>query len=534
MIDTRCSLVLVLALVVSCGVEGEGINEDGLDDVVVVNTYPLKVYQLANQAILTTRPIATQMMTDKLNLVLAQNSILDLVSVDAVEQRIHSPLTNGTPDTTCPYIKEPTGNATLSCHYLVDRAVEQALVSSPSLTDTIEQNLDNDHGEELQPDEMGYVKGWAREAVFSGIDSGAAHTVDILRQLKVCDQKPTPVQSAYKLGEQQGKALLESTEQVVMPTISKSQCNTDIIANTVMGETKKQVDSFMQANQLCAGYNPSELTVAVDLAQAEANRKLGIEEGMRLAYEALRVRLVQTWQCLPCKCYIRYSGSGPTQCFRTTSSSHPATLINQGEQILPKSECPDTTPVTVGSPLVVDLDGDGVRPDARQRISFDLGATGETVRIPALRGADALLALDVNGNGSIDDGSELFGNATSCGGQRCTDGVEALGRHDQNRDGRIDARDAVFARLRLWRDADGDGKSTTDELVGLSSVGLRAIRLEARLDLSFSTAAGSATRTLIYERTDGVTGQVPDVWFNLTFDRMPSDPRSSGIVSTLR
>ena len=529
----RWSFLVLVSLVAACGApeeDGKVVGGEGLDDAIEVSTFSAKVFQLANQVILSTRPQATKMMTVQLNLVLAQNSILDQVTADEVEQRISSPLTNGTPTTVCPYIKPPTGSATMSCRYLVDRAVEESLVSSTSLTDTIEQDVDTSHGATLKNDELAYVKGWVGEAVYSGIDSGAAHTVDILRSLKVCDQKPTPVQSAYKLGEQQGSALLEGTETTVMPTIPKTQCSTDIIAATILAEAKKKVDGFINNNPICAGYKAEDLAVAVDLAQAETNRRLGLEEGMRSAYEALRVRLVNTWECeppVPCKCYIRYSGTGPTQCFRTTSTAHPASLINQGLPILPLSECQGTTPVPVGSPLVLDLDGDGVRLDSAHRVPFDLAATGEAARIPTMRGGDALLALDLNENGRIDDGRELFGNAALCGTATCTDGLEALARHDENHDGRIDARDSVYGKLQLWQP---DGA-----LGPLADAGVKSISLDSRLDLSFTDAAGnSATRALIFEREDGSTGQAPDVWFSLTFDKLPRNPRSSGVVSTLR
>ena len=320
----------------------------------------------------------------------------------------------------------------------------------------------------------------------------------------------------------------------MLPTIPKSQCNTDIIAATIKAQATKKITKFVANNALCAGYSAADLAEAVDLAQAEQSRRKGIEAGIRQAYEALRVRLVSSWKCTPCKCYIRHSGKGPTQCFRTSSTAHPAQLLNQGVPLVPQSDC-SSTPVPVGSPLVVDLDGDGINLSNRHRIPFDLAATGEPVKIPALRGRDALLALDRDGNGRIDSGAELFGNAAPCGSARCTDGVEALARHDANADGRIDGRDPVFARLRLWRDANRDGRSQPAELSRLSGAGLRSISLSARLDASWADAAGnSVTRALSFTRTDGSTGLVPDVWFSLAFDRLPTDPRTSGITSTLR
>jgi len=198
---------------------------------------------------------------------------------------------------------------------------------------------------------------------------------------------------------------------------------------------------------------------------------------------------------------------------------------------VPKSSC-DTTPVPVGSPLVLDLDGNGVRL-TDERVRFDLAATGEMARIPALQGQDAFLALDLDGNGRIDSGVELFGNATSCGARRCSDGIEALEQHDANHDGAINAADAVYSELRIWRDDNRNGSCEAGELTSLAEAGIRSISLAARLDLSFVDARGNAaTRSLVFERSTGARGLMPDVWFSLEFDRLPSDPRSSGIVTT--
>ncbi len=67
-----------------------------------------------------------------------------------------------------------------------------------------------------------------------------------------------------------------------------------------------------------------------------------------------------------------------------------------------------------------------------------------------------MLAIDLNGNGLIDNGGELFG-------QPARDGYEVLETYDTFADGVIDAKDATFARLRIWRDLDQDGVTDTGE-----------------------------------------------------------------------
>jgi len=480
-------ITLSLAIAWSgCGGSMEGWDE-GTDPATIDSTqFSNKVLTIANKLILSSRPQATDVMVKELNLELVNNAIID-VSIKNLEKQIISPLTDGQADVTCPYLTQTNDAATVSCLYLVDRAVETSLLKSTTLKDTIEQDVDDDHGADLTLAETKFVKGWAGEAVLSGIDVGAVHALAQLRNSKACDQAPTVKESAYKLGQKQGVALLESTEKKVLPTVPNTICNTDTVAATVFSAAKQQVQTFIAANAICSGYNASDLAVAVDMAQAENSRLQGLNAGVQAGYEALRVRLVSTWQCVQ----------------------------------------PNT-----GDPLVVDLDDNGVQLSA-QLVSFDLAATGEKVRMPRLLGKDALLAIDLDGNGRIDSGAELLGNASSCGDGRCTDGVEALARHDGNKDGAIDAKDAAFSRLRLWQDRDGDGVSGAGELRSLAEAGIRSIGLSDRFDRSFGDERGSSLRSISFTRTGGSSGAVYDVWFNVQLTGAPRDMRTAGIVSTL-
>lgn len=117
---------------------------------------------------------------------------------------------------------------------------------------------------------------------------------------------------------------------------------------------------------------------------------------------------------------------------------------------------------------------------------------------------------------------------------RCADGLDALARHDQNGDGRIDGADPVYGRLLLWQDKNRDGRSQPKELRGLDAAGIVALDLGGRLDLAWVDAAGnSAMRALDFTRADGSRGVMHDVWFGLRFDQMPQNPRTSGLTSTL-
>jgi hypothetical protein len=94
---------------------------------------------------------------------------------------------------------------------------------------------------------------------------------------------------------------------------------------------------------------------------------------------------------------------------------------------------------------------------------------------------------DRDGNGTIDNGSELFGNYTPLPTTPwilAADGQEALAGYDSpsvggNGDGAITNADRIYHRLRLWIDENADGVSTPNELHALQEFGIRRIELNA-------------------------------------------------------
>ncbi|HUP42856.1 MAG TPA: hypothetical protein VM599_06560 [Thermoanaerobaculia bacterium] len=138
--------------------------------------------------------------------------------------------------------------------------------------------------------------------------------------------------------------------------------------------------------------------------------------------------------------------------------------------------CPLLIATGAGGFRLTDLDG-GVR--------FDIDADGEHERVswPDAGTDNAWLVLDRNGNGTIDDGSELFGDSTPQPLSEEPNGFLALAVFDQpehggNGDGVISAADAVFTQLQLWFDRNHDGISDPDELIGLAEAGIAAIELD--------------------------------------------------------
>ncbi|MDD5029140.1 MAG: heme utilization protein, partial [Rhodoferax sp.] len=173
-----------------------------------------------------------------------------------------------------------------------------------------------------------------------------------------------------------------------------------------------------------------------------------------------------------------------------------------------------TAVLTLSTPLILDLNGDGVKTLAYSSgVNFDLFARGQTSQTGWVSSSDGLLVLDRNHDGQINDGSELFGSSvTLSDGTKAADGYVALRELDTNHDGVMSQDDAGFNDLRVWVDGNSDGVSATGEIKSLAS--LQITKIDLQTTASSTTDNGNLVGlTSSYQTADGLNHVAADVWF---------------------
>ncbi len=190
-------------------------------------------------------------------------------------------------------------------------------------------------------------------------------------------------------------------------------------------------------------------------------------------------------------------------------------LLRSGDWVMENLRRQTQIASTIPSPIILDLDGTGINTvGLAAGVHFDHAADGFAERTGWVGSGDGLLVWDRNGNGVIDSARELFGSETLLpSGVRAVNGFEALKALDANGDGVIDANDPVFAELRVWVDADLNGRTGEGELLTLEEAGVQAIHV-AYINSSYVDANGNEHRQVgSFVTTDGETRTATDVWF---------------------
>jgi hypothetical protein len=168
------------------------------------------------------------------------------------------------------------------------------------------------------------------------------------------------------------------------------------------------------------------------------------------------------------------------------------------------------------SPLVLDLDGNGIQtlPLQTNYLYFDLDNNNFAERSGWVGPGDGLLILDLNQNGQVDSGAELFGNHTRLeNGELAPDGFVALSMYDLNGDERIDNRDPIWHQLRVWRDQNSNAKTDPGEWFELNELQIKALHLSNYISEIIDDHGNLHLQHGSYERSNGQRADMIDIWF---------------------
>lgn len=154
------------------------------------------------------------------------------------------------------------------------------------------------------------------------------------------------------------------------------------------------------------------------------------------------------------------------------------------------------------------MDGDGIELSARSANTtrFDVDGDGFAEQTGWVRGDDALLVADLNGNGKVDGFYELFGSPNDSG-------FAELKAYDSNNDGKVDASDALWSSLKVWQDKDADGVTDAGELTGLTAAGIESLNA-AFTAVSKTNAGNDIAAEGSYTKIGGGSGLIADVRFD--------------------
>lgn len=164
------------------------------------------------------------------------------------------------------------------------------------------------------------------------------------------------------------------------------------------------------------------------------------------------------------------------------------------------------------SPLTLDLDGDGIELVSLEdsNVYWDIDEDGFAEKSGWVAADDGLLVIDLNGDGVINDHSELFGTSIN-------DGFTVLSAYDTNGDSVINIDDAQFADLLVWQDANQNGISEAAELYTLADLDIVSIDLNAATPHNMYIEGHNISHVSSYTVDDGVNGaqtfDIVDVWF---------------------
>ncbi|EGW41916.1 hypothetical protein [Desulfosporosinus sp. OT] len=178
--------------------------------------------------------------------------------------------------------------------------------------------------------------------------------------------------------------------------------------------------------------------------------------------------------------------------------------LNLSREFITKNEINMNTDILKVDPLVVNYSASSASV-TQEKYQFDIDANGTLDQISFAGPGSGFLSLDLNNDGIINDGKELFGPNSG-------NGFSDLANYDTDKNGWIDENDSIYEKLRIWtKDAEGN-----DQLFALGEKGIGAIYL-GNVNTSFALKDtnnqmdAQVQKTGIFLREDGTAGTVQHV-----------------------
>ena len=155
-------------------------------------------------------------------------------------------------------------------------------------------------------------------------------------------------------------------------------------------------------------------------------------------------------------------------------------------------------------PLVINFTG-GLPGLSDTKFAFDINSDGSDELVYATASGSGFLALDSNGDGNINNGSELFGPATGSG-------YSELSKYDSDQNGWIDENDGIFTKLSIWtKNESGNDKLLTLNEAGIGALSLNAVASPFSLTDGANQLKGQVQNTGIYLTEQGKVGVMQQI-----------------------
>ncbi|MBV9882930.1 MAG: hypothetical protein JO276_07980, partial [Sphingomonadaceae bacterium] len=193
-------------------------------------------------------------------------------------------------------------------------------------------------------------------------------------------------------------------------------------------------------------------------------------------------------------------------------------------QGIEKAEFKNGVQVSISSPIVLDLDGNGAQLVDRAESSarFDWNGDGRRDATGWVGQGDGFLTLDRDHDGTVSGASELSFVDDKAGAKSDLDGLSAF---DSNHDGRLSGADNAWGSFHVWKDANGNGIVDAGEYLSMSEAGVAAINLAGA---ATARAWGWSDNIVIndgsFVRTDGSIAALADVALNYVASAEPAAP----------